>query len=211
MTTAQWPGLPSQEFPGHHDAHYTEGQIVGYRYYVGAIRVLWNSRRQGLPIYSCVCLSWVQDKQNIKPAWPFGHGLTYGNSTYSNLKVMGRTISFDLTITGGCDTPQVYISYPNAATDPTVPSKVLRAFKKTCHSDVLVVRQPLTTPLSFTLTDRDVSEWDTQAKAWRITPGKFKVSVGTSSQDIRLSGVLTVAHSFFGASHTSSRSRIAVV
>ena len=34
MTMAQWPGVPSQQFPGHHDAHYTEGQIVGYRFYV---------------------------------------------------------------------------------------------------------------------------------------------------------------------------------
>jgi hypothetical protein len=38
MTLAQWPGLPSKEFSGHHDAHYTEGQIVGYRFYASALR-----------------------------------------------------------------------------------------------------------------------------------------------------------------------------
>ena len=47
MTEAQWPGLPSQEFAGHHDAHYSEGQIVGYRFY---------------------------DKHDIEPAFAFGHG-----------------------------------------------------------------------------------------------------------------------------------------
>jgi beta-glucosidase len=98
-----------------------------------------------------------QDKHNIKPAWPFGHGLTYGNTSYSGLQVTGRTISFQVTITGGCDTPQVYIGYPKATVD------------------------------------RDVSEWDVQAKAWHVVPGKFAVYVGSSSQDIRLSGSLTVA------------------
>jgi beta-glucosidase len=133
-----------------------------------------------------------QDKHNIKPAWPFGHGLTYGNTSYSGLQVTGRTISFQVTITGGCDTPQVYIGYPKATVDPRVPTKVLRGFQKTCHAGTLD-RQPMATPLSFTLTDRDVSEWDVQAKAWHVVPGKFAVYVGSSSQDIRLSGSLTVA------------------
>lgn len=71
-----------------------------------------------------------QDKHQIKPAYPFGHGLTYGTATYSQLKIVGRKISFTVSTTGGCDTPQVYISYPTAATDAAVPAKVLRGFKK---------------------------------------------------------------------------------
>ena len=132
-----------------------------------------------------------QDKHSIKPAWPFGHGLTYGHSNYADLKVTGRTISFQVTTTGGCDTPQVYIGYPGAATDPKVPTKVLRGFQKICHPEVLDNRQSAT-PLSFTLTDRDVSEWNTKEKAWRVVPGKFMVFIGTSSQDIRLTGSLDV-------------------
>jgi beta-glucosidase len=145
-------------------------------------------------MYSLCAICALQDKHNIKPAWPFGHGLTYGNSTYSKLTIEDRptrTISFQVTTTGGCDTPQIYIGYPGAATDPKVPIKVLRCFKKTCQS--VLDSQPATTPLSFTLTDRDVSEWDVQAKAWRVVPGKFAVYVGASSQDIRLTGSLTVA------------------
>ena len=35
MTEAQWPGLNSSEFGKIvKEAHYTEGQIVGYRFYV---------------------------------------------------------------------------------------------------------------------------------------------------------------------------------
>jgi hypothetical protein len=45
MTVAQWPGVNSTEFPGHKEAHYSEGQIVGYRWY---------------------------DKHGVTPAYPFG-------------------------------------------------------------------------------------------------------------------------------------------
>lgn len=48
---------------------------------------------------------------------------------------------------------QVYLSYPNAAVDPTVPAKVLRYFKKTCATG----NSQETTTMSFTMTDRDVS------------------------------------------------------
>ena len=165
MTEAQWPGLPSKEFPGHNDAHYTEGQIVGYRFY---------------------------DKHNIKPAFAFGHGLSYGTakyllrarnvfhlnpsfylclwvcvmthccicrSRYSGLKVdkvsfPGAStwiVTFQVATTAGsCDTPQLYIGYPGAATDPKRPMKVLRGFKKTCHAV-----SPLA-EVKFTLTARDV-------------------------------------------------------
>lgn len=98
-------------------------------------------------------------------------------------------VSFTLTGTA-CDTPQLYLSYPTAKTDPTVPAKVLRYFKKVC---VTTEQQALGgSALSFTLTDRDVSNWDVGAEKWAVTSGAFGVQVGSSSQDIRLTGTLTV-------------------
>eukprot|EP01051_Picozoa_sp_SAG22_P023092 SAG22_NODE_5805_length_949_cov_1.614118_2_plen_111_part_00 len=109
--------------------------------------------------------------------------------TYSALQVSGMTVSFTVAGTG-CDTPQVYLSYPGAATDPAVPAKVLRRFKKVCAT---AGRQAETTAaLSFTLSEKDVSNWDVAKKAWTVTKGKFGVHVGASSQDIRLTGSLTV-------------------
>ena len=121
--------------------------------------------------------------------------MTYGNSSYSALTVRGRTISFQVTTTGGCDTPQLYISYPSAATDAAVPTKVLRYFKKLCGSAMGsgAAAAASSHSLSFTLTDRDVSNWDAVNKQWSVTPGKYGVLVGSSSQDIRLTGTLTVA------------------
>jgi beta-glucosidase len=156
MTVEQWPGVPSMQFKGHNRVLYSEGQMNGYRWY---------------------------DKHSVKPAFPFGHGLTYGSSTYSNLQVAGRKVSFDVDVANtGCDTPQVYIGYPGAKDSSVVPTKVLRGFQKLCASETVVV----------TLSDRDVSEWDVTSKTWNVVSGAFAVYVGSSSQDIRLTGTLTV-------------------
>ena len=55
------------------------------------------------------------------------------------------------TAGAGCDTPQLYLSYPGAHTDPAAPAKVLRYFQKTCAAR---------TAVAYTLTDRDLSSWD---------------------------------------------------
>merc|ERR1711957_597165 len=129
---------------GHNEVSYSEGQIVGYRWY---------------------------DKYKVAPAFPFGFGLTYGSFQYSELNVVGRTISF--AVAGkGCDTPQVYISYPGAESNPSVPNKVLRYFQKTCEN----------TSMSFTLTDRDVSTWDVNKKSWLVVKGTFGLLVASASQ-----------------------------
>jgi beta-glucosidase len=142
MTTHQWPGIPSKDFHGHKEVVYSEGQIVGYRWY---------------------------DKHKVSPPFPFGHGLTYGGYKYSDLKVEGRTISFNVA-GKGCDTPQVYISYPEATS--ATPAKVLRYFQKTCES----------TSISYTLTDRDISTWDVNKKQWVVVKGTFGLIVAPASQ-----------------------------
>lgn len=80
-------------------ANYSEGLLIGHRWY---------------------------ERAAFAPAFPFGHGLTYGAFAYSNLAVNGRVVSFTVTRTSGagCDTAQLYLGSPSAATDPTVPLKV---------------------------------------------------------------------------------------
>ena len=165
FTVKQYPGIDckKEKCTGTNPAikvesTYSEGQIVGYRWY---------------------------DKHKVVPAFAFGHGLTYGNHSLSGLKVSGRTVSFTLTRTAGvgCETPQVYIGYPSASVDPTVPTKVMRYFKKSCEA---------TEQLSYTMTDQDVSNWDVESKQWTVTKGDYKVYVGVSSQDIHLTGSMTV-------------------
>ena len=49
-----------------------------------------------------------------------------------------------------------------------------------------------TLEVGFALTDRDLSIWDVSTHSWTKVSGTFKVELGASSQDIRLSGELTV-------------------
>ena len=170
MGVEQYPGVPAAGFKL--QAKYTEGQIVGYRWY---------------------------DKHSVTPAFPFGHGLTYGTFSFDQGRVSGRTVSFRVVRTAGrgCETPQLYLSYPSASADARVPSKVLRYFSKACDATNLV---------SYTLSDDDVSNWDPKCKQWVLTPGTYGVEIGASSQDIRLSGSLVVGGDGLSTTETSAMS-----
>ena len=156
MTPEQYPGVPGGGFSL--QANYTEGLLIGHRWY---------------------------ERNALAPAFPFGHGLSYASYAYSGLSVAGRNITFTLARgpTPGCDTPQLYLGWPTAASDPRTPLKVLRAFQKVCEAQATVTWQ---------VSDADVSNWSTQAQAWVVTHGQYGVSVGSSSADIRLTGTLSV-------------------
>ena len=125
------------------------------------------------------------DKHSFAPAFPFGHGLSYGTFTYSGLVVAQRNVTFTVTrATGsGCDTPQLYLSAPTASSDPAVPVKVLKHFLKVCDA---------VTTVQFTVTDMDVSSWDIASSKWQLVPGVWGISVGSSSADIRLQATITI-------------------
>jgi len=40
------------------------------------------------------------DAHNVEPLFPFGHGLSYVDWKYDNIKVDGRKVSVDITNTG---------------------------------------------------------------------------------------------------------------
>jgi beta-glucosidase len=154
MTPEQYPGVPGNGFT--RQANYTEGLLIGYRWY---------------------------EKAGFVPAFPFAHGLSYGTFSYEPLTVVGRVISFAATASGaGCDTPQLYLSAPTAATDPLLPVKVLKNFLKVCSSQAV----------SFTVSDADVSIWNVTSSQWEVVRGVYGYSVGSSSADISFTGSITI-------------------
>jgi beta-glucosidase len=48
------------------------------------------------------------------------------------------------------------------------------------------------TTVRFTLTERDLSFWDTTRHGWLAEPGEFTIMVGASSDDIRLQTTITL-------------------
>ncbi|MCJ7605166.1 MAG: glycoside hydrolase family 3 C-terminal domain-containing protein, partial [Dehalococcoidales bacterium] len=148
--------------------NFAEGIFVGYRYY---------------------------DAQQVEPSFPFGHGLSYTDFTYANLKLSKTEkqagepvqISINLTNSGTCpgkEVVQVYVSDREAKLPR--PPKELKAFRK-------VTLQPAETQtVTFTLDDEDLSYWDTETGGWVVEPGDFEVLVGSSSRDIRARASFTL-------------------
>ena len=46
--------------------------------------------------------------------------------------------------------------------------------------------------MDFPLTERDLSYYDAKTRAWKLATGKFIVSVGSSSRDIRFQTTFTI-------------------
>jgi len=131
------------------------------------------------------------EAHNVKPLFPFGHGLSYTSYDYSNFRVirtgdMCATVSVDVTNTGkraGAEVVQLYIGqdHPSEAR----PAKELRGFDKT------FLAPGQTRTVSFSLDYRSFRYWDTAANAWRADKDSFTICVGASSADIRASGTLS--------------------
>ena len=158
-------------FPGEDgQVIYGERMFVGYRYY---------------------------DKRNIEPLFPFGHGLSYTEFDYSDLKLSSTNItdndqlqvSLTVSNTGkvkGKEVIQLYV----ADTESSVqrPVKELKAFDK------IELEPGESKDVSFTLNKRDFSYYSKVYDRWLAESGKFEILVGSSSRDIRLKGSLSLSN-----------------
>jgi beta-glucosidase len=118
----------------------------------------------------------------VRRRWrrPQGHGLSYTTFKYSALKVSGRTISVEVANVGkvaGAEIPQLYLGYPAEAGEPR---QVLRGFT------TLTLQPGAKDTATFELEPQDTSIFDSAAGDWKQVKGEYKIGVGASSRDIRL-------------------------
>ncbi len=125
--------------------------------------------------------------KGVKPAYPFGYGLTYTEFKYDALKLSADSfdgaldISVTVTNTGqaaGREVVQLYVSAPGKTLPK--PALELRGFAKT-----RTLKPGESQPLAFTLTARDLASFDEAARAWVAEAGTYTVKLGASSEDIR--------------------------
>lgn len=157
-------------FPGEGNrVEYKEGIFVGYRYY---------------------------DKKKTKVLFPFGHGLSYTTFAYSNLRLSTDcmkdtdllTITADITNTGtreGKEIVQLYVAPPESE-DVIRPEKELRDFTK------INLLPNETKTVSFTLSKRAFSYWETTIHDWYAPDGVYQILLGSSSRDILLTAEVTM-------------------
>jgi beta-glucosidase len=118
----------------------------------------------------------------VQPLYPFGFGLSYTSFKYSNLKVSGDTVSFDVTNSGqraGADVAQIYVG----ARSPRVPRPLreLKAFAR------VALAPGQTKTVTLNLDGRSFAYYDVRASRWRVDAGEYQVELGRSSQDIQAS------------------------
>ncbi|SQF99222.1 Beta-glucosidase [Paucimonas lemoignei] len=134
------------------------------------------------------------EKKGIKPLYPFGYGLSYTTFGYSNIKVtpgvaVGNTpikVSFDLTNTGkvgGSEVAQLYVGQQNPKVERAL--KELKGYKK------VFLNPGESKRVTIELNDRSLAYFDEKSKQWIVDADSFNLSVGSSSQDIRLNAKLT--------------------
>ena len=140
---------------------YREGIYIGYRYF---------------------------QKAKVKPAFPFGYGLSYTTFEYSNLNVTAKTVSFTVTNSGdvaGTEVSQVYISAPGQ--EVFCAQRELKGFAKT-HLEPGESRQ-----VTIELDDKAFRYWNVKTDKWERENGTYTISVGKSCEDIVLSAQLDIA------------------
>ena len=139
-------------------AAYSEGVLVGYRWY---------------------------DRKKIRPAYPFGFGLSYTRFALDGLRVRstgraGARVSLRVRNRGdraGTAVPQIYVHLPGAR-GRIQPPRQLKAF------DSVDLRAGAAKRVGFQLDRRDFSYWDSARDGWRVAPGCYRIELGSSSRDI---------------------------
>ena len=164
---------PRPELPGLGKAwgtpiivRYDEGAEVGYRWYA---------------------------KQNTKPMYAFGHGLSFTSFSYSRFNVSGgETIAANFTVTNtgkraGADVPQLYLTN-------TPDEKRMRLL----GFDRVELAPGASRTVTITADPRLVARFDGAANQWRIRNGVYEVALAKSAGEPVLTGSANLTGRLFG-------------
>ena len=150
------------------DAHYSEGMLVGYR--------------------------WFDTKQ--KPVlFAFGHGLSYVDFSYANLSTNKQqykaddciTVTFDLKNQGDMEAEEVaqlYVRRLNSKVEWA--DKELKAFQRVALKSGETKRVSLKVPVS------ELRYWDVAHNCWTLESGKVELLLGGSSDKTVLSTIVEI-------------------
>jgi beta-glucosidase len=127
--------------------------------------------------------------EDTSALYPFGHGLSYTTFQYSGLNINRKTIpvngpvnvSISIKNTGkveGTEVVQLYLR--DVIASVTTPVKSLKGFKR------ISLKPGESGVVEFTIDNKELMLWNRQMKQV-VEPGEFKVMIGSSSEDIRMS------------------------
>ena len=149
---------------------YTEGIYVGYRYF---------------------------DSFNVKPAFPFGFGLSYTDFNISEYRVAvdnGEiTVEAKITNTGdifnGREVAQVYMACPQTGIKKEF--KRLVGFKKT-----KLLKPNESEVVKIAISSKSLASYNEEESAWIVEKGEYGIFIGNSSVNNVLAGVIAVSEDY---------------
>ena len=123
----------------------------------------------------------------VKPQYPFGHGLSYTSFEYSDVKATKEGVSFTVKNTGalaGDEIAEVYVSKEDSRI--VRPAIELRGFRRVS----LAPGESKKVEIPFG--ERTFAYYDAAKKSWQTEKGEYRIAVGASSEDIRLTASVEV-------------------
>jgi beta-glucosidase len=144
------------------DVDYAEGLKVGYKWY---------------------------DAENKTPLFPFGFGMSYTDFAYSDLSLAtdgGVRATFSIKNTGkrtGAEIAQAYLEFPPGTGEPP---RRLVAWTK------IILAPGEVRSVTLPIEPKMMAIFDVTAEGWKIPPGKYRLRIGASSRDLRLTADLSV-------------------
>jgi beta-glucosidase len=153
------------------DSVYSDGLLVGYRWYDTA--------------------KYMGKENEARVLYPFGYGLSYSAFEYSGLNItVGEeniTVEFDvrnISDVDGKECAQVYYR------DPV--STVFRPFKELCGFEKKLVKAGCTEHYTVNVPKEYLAFYSTALDKWIVEEGVYEIMVGASCEDIRLEGKFNV-------------------
>ncbi|MDD4000028.1 MAG: glycoside hydrolase family 3 C-terminal domain-containing protein [Bacilli bacterium] len=135
------------EFPGKAKVHYYEEEDVGYRHFL---------------------------RKNIKPLFPFGHGLSYSQFSYDGFSYYrtGNSFIFKIKIknSGNCDAAETLQIYLKKTQEPLV----LKAYEK------VFLKEGEEKTLSLSLDEEAFSYYQEELAGFVLEKGRYQVMLGSS-------------------------------
>ena len=122
--------------------------------------------------------------------YPFGFGLSYTTFEYSNLRILPKkqncegttSVTIDVKNTGKYEGDEVVQLYTNQEiSSVTAYEKLLNGFER------IKLKPNEIKQVTFNLTPSELAILNAENR-WVVEPGRFKVMIGASSEDIRLTG-----------------------
>ena len=151
------------DYPGQNSTvEYKEGIFVGYRYY---------------------------DTYNVDPQFAFGHGLSFTEFGYKSIQLdktmieSGEVLDVSVLVANrgileGSEVVQLYIE--DISSSIKRPIKELKEFVK------ITIKPGESQKVTFKINEKMLSFYDVNSKKWKAEEGKFKIHIGSASDDIRL-------------------------